>query len=99
MNIPKSISVKTTFAPGKRQRESTNPFIAPSIEEIMAPGMAISSVRPRAGLSSPHAADQPSRLNPLGRAQRLGLRACLLYTSDAADDLLCVDLGGRRIII
>src|SRR5450756_316533 len=23
--------------------------------------------------------------------------ACLLYTSDAADDLLCVDLGGRRI--
>src|SRR5665213_2886426 len=28
-----------------------------------------------------------------------GLRMiCLLYTSDAADDLLCVDLGGRRII-
>src|SRR5450756_1351871 len=25
-------------------------------------------------------------------------RFCLLYTSDAADDLLCVDLGGRRII-
>eukprot|EP00657_Telonema_sp_P-1_P005147 TRINITY_DN22322_c0_g1_i1.p2 TRINITY_DN22322_c0_g1~~TRINITY_DN22322_c0_g1_i1.p2 ORF type:complete len:133 (-),score=20.08 TRINITY_DN22322_c0_g1_i1:55-453(-) len=23
---------------------------------------------------------------------------CILYTSDAADDLLCVDLGGRRII-
>src|SRR5450756_2934426 len=23
---------------------------------------------------------------------------CLLYTSPAADDLLCVDLGGRRII-
>src|SRR5665809_12602 len=22
-------------------------------------------------------------------------KACLLYTSDAADDLLCVDLGGR----
>ena len=30
-----------------------------------------------------------------------GLRwvtTCLLYTSDAADDLLCVDLGGRRNI-
>src|SRR5680860_1864878 len=27
------------------------------------------------------------------------LSSCLLYTSDAADDLLCVDLGGRRIII
>ena len=23
---------------------------------------------------------------------------CLLYTSEAADDLLCVDLGGRRLI-
>ena len=23
---------------------------------------------------------------------------CLLYTSDAADDLLCVEFGGRRII-
>ena len=27
-----------------------------------------------------------------------GGTTCLLYTSDAADDLLCVDLGGRRII-
>src|SRR5680860_1926633 len=26
------------------------------------------------------------------------LHTCLLYTSDAADDLLCVDLGGRRSI-
>ena len=25
-------------------------------------------------------------------------RRCLLYTSDAADDMQCVDLGGRRII-
>ena len=31
---------------------------------------------------------------PRGRAHN----TCLLYTSDAADDLLCVDLGGRRII-
>ena len=28
----------------------------------------------------------------------IGFSSCLLYTSDAADDLLCVDLGGRRII-
>ena len=28
----------------------------------------------------------------------MGFTDCLLYTSDAADDLLCVDLGGRRII-
>ena len=26
------------------------------------------------------------------------IMGCLLYTSDAADDLLCVDLGGRRLI-
>ena len=25
-------------------------------------------------------------------------KTCLLYTSDAADDMQCVDLGGRRII-
>mgnify|MGYP007068777700 CR=1 FL=1 len=31
-------------------------------------------------------------------ASGLSLYTCLLYTSDAADDLLCVDLGGRRII-
>src|SRR5450756_3047885 len=29
---------------------------------------------------------------------RTWYKICLLYTSDAADDLLCVDLGGRRII-
>src|SRR5450756_1245625 len=36
-----------------------------------------------------------------GNRRRPGLHqvvCCLLYTSDAADDLLCVDLGGRRII-
>src|SRR5450756_1050063 len=32
------------------------------------------------------------------RMQLVRSRTCLLYTSDAADDLLCVDLGGRRII-
>ena len=26
------------------------------------------------------------------------IQTCLLYTSDAADDLLCVDLGGRRVL-
>src|SRR5450756_404718 len=31
-------------------------------------------------------------------ASMIAAITCLLYTSDAADDLLCVDLGGRRII-
>src|SRR5450756_610665 len=29
------------------------------------------------------------------RVEAPGTKGCLLYTSDAADDLLCVDLGGR----
>src|SRR5450756_3138651 len=42
----------------------------------------------------------PELLGRRGRSNRpLKIwSACLLYTSDAADDLLCVDLGGRRII-
>ena len=32
------------------------------------------------------------------KGSRIQFKSCLLYTSDAADDLLCVDLGGRRII-
>ena len=38
-----------------------------------------------------------SALQSLNATQRHH-KPCLLYTSDAADDLLCVDLGGRRII-
>ena len=32
------------------------------------------------------------------RRRRAAPRACLLYTSDAADERSSVDLGGRRII-
>ena len=49
------------------------------------------------------AGDLRRHLGGLGQLVRPARRAephapCLLYTSDAADDLLCVDLGGRRII-
>ena len=51
----------------------------------------------------PEAPDEHGRANdqlrPVG--QRAGLDrgpACLLYTSDAADERSSVDLGGRRII-
>ena len=37
--------------------------------------------------------NENASMYPYGLAQ-----TCLLYTSDAADDLLCVDLGGRRNI-
>src|SRR5450756_1417918 len=35
---------------------------------------------------------------PFLESVALRYTCCLLYTSDAADDLLCVDLAGRRII-
>ena len=35
---------------------------------------------------------------PLRSGCLKNLERCLLYTSDAADDPLCVDLGGRRNI-
>ena len=38
---------------------------------------------------------QPAGFRTTGAGWR---KRCLLYTSDAADDLLCVDLGGRRNI-
>src|SRR5680860_544269 len=40
---------------------------------------------------------EKARTLSAGPRGRRHLEACLLYTSDAADDLLCVDLGGRRI--
>ena len=44
-------------------------------------------------------AETETYYNITEKGERLaGLYSCLLYTSDAADELLCVDLGGRRII-
>src|SRR5450756_1097206 len=37
------------------------------------------------------------QLHQLGWRAGDNVQICLLYTSDAADDLLCVDLGGRLI--
>ena len=42
-------------------------------------------------------AQNPSLLKAIP-AHNYAIYHCLLYTSDAADDLLCVDLGGRRIL-
>ena len=54
-------------------------------------GAAKDLCHPHALLPDLHGQRRPGRLAP-------GARPCLLYTSDAADDLLCVDLGGRRLI-
>ena len=50
------------------------------------------SARRSATTDRPRRLERPARLGP-------GVdRACLLYTSDAADERSSVDLGGRRII-
>ena len=46
----------------------------------------------------PSGAFRPKTEQMLNIYHRFELPDCLLYTSDAADDSLRVDLGGRRII-
>src|SRR5690554_950547 len=64
MNIPNRMKVNTQSARGKRQRDSTKPFIAPRNEEINAAGIARAKVRPMAGLRASQAMVQLS--NPVG---------------------------------
>ena len=45
-----------------------------------------------------HRLEDPALLLKIAADHFPRIRVCLLYTSDAADDLLCVALGGRRII-
>src|SRR5428012_12109 len=86
------------FEPDKQQRQTLN-FGRQFLPQQMLTRVPISprmwplpwrcskkcaSSLPHLGWSSP-----PPEVQSMG---------CLLYTSDAADDLLCVDLGGRRII-
>ena len=40
----------------------------------------------------------PPMIRVHGDVRRINVEACLLYTSDAADERSSVDLGGRRII-
>ena len=50
-------------------------------------------------LTRVHASIRKKDTDGSGNAPQIGIiYICLLYTSDAADDLLCVDLGGRRLI-
>eukprot|EP00825_Cyclidium_porcatum_P007925 TRINITY_DN13978_c0_g1_i2.p1 TRINITY_DN13978_c0_g1~~TRINITY_DN13978_c0_g1_i2.p1 ORF type:complete len:135 (-),score=25.89 TRINITY_DN13978_c0_g1_i2:83-487(-) len=42
--------------------------------------------------------DQDELVKIKEEINEISYKACLLYTSDAADDMQCVDLGGRRII-
>src|SRR5450756_1710058 len=88
------------WAPDARERLETaalDLFVENGYEET-----TVAQIADRAGLNRAtffrHFADKREVLFG-GEDVLAGLFGdCLLYTSDAADDLLCVDLGGRRII-
>ena len=60
------------------------------IRDSLRPG------HPTLRLNADEALARRSPRQPRPPSQHVSI--CLLYTSDAADDLPCVDLGGRRII-
>src|SRR5450756_3101861 len=79
-------------APASPGAAAERPAPAPARHSL---GPAWRYLRPLA--AARHCA-RPWWSSPLLVVRRARCPGCLLYTSDAADDLLCVDLGGRRII-
>src|SRR5450756_1102877 len=74
-----------------------SPLLPPGLGRFPA-GSGSWCRRVRAGRAQPWPTAYPCGLVTVTHTVVCGLpAACLLYTSDAADDLLCVDLGGRRI--
>ena len=66
-----------------------------SVDNIDQPAGKVSVIYALAGASGNFGTgDEAERLLP----ELLESTPCLLYTSDAADDPLCVDLAGRRTI-
>src|SRR5450756_2327080 len=81
--------VRRAPAVHRARRVVRQPGPPPAGAVLLPPGGR--GAEPRDDDRAVHARPRPHRHDPRGWA-------CLLYTSDAADDLLCVDLGGRRII-
>ena len=100
-NIPVGSTVHNVeMKPGKGGQLARS---AGTYVQIVARDGAYVTLRLRSGEMRKVEADCRATLGEVGNAEHM-LRvlgkagACLLYTSDAADDLLCVDLGGRRVI-
>src|SRR5665811_2624379 len=74
--------------PGVEAEPATAPGVL-SDERAVAAQTCFGQERVRAGQDLGRAAVRREAAPPVG---------CLLYTSDAADDLTRVDLGGRRLI-
>src|SRR5450756_478879 len=72
--------------------------LGPLIEhDRLRKGNLVATLRAYLETGEQQQAAQKLRVHPNPLRYRLDRIRCLLYTSDAADDLLCVDLGGRRI--
>jgi hypothetical protein len=67
MNIPNRMNANTRFAPGNRQRASTNPFTDPIIEEMIAAGTASNSDRIMYGFSTSQALLHGSSVQVCGK--------------------------------
>src|SRR5665809_152353 len=68
-----------------------------SVSSFVSPGPRVPMPAPSRESSTPLPRNRGSRYRYCANST-WRRPSCLLYTSDAADDLLCVDLGGRRII-
>ena len=75
------------YAPLSKNNSSS--LLRPSIEVDSIPGDKLHVLLRE---------EEEISLNPNGTVRNQTIKGCLLYTSDAADDSLRVDLGGRRII-
>src|SRR5680860_344642 len=86
-----SCTVLPTSIPSRTSYLASPPF-------WVKPFKSLPSKRSTQGVSSFGVWSQADRNINTGMTIKIkGYLICLLYTSDAADDLLCVDLGGRRI--
>src|SRR5450756_3213145 len=91
----------TIILPGLLCRELGRVSCSPATRPGAAafhPGARLPTDRPttaRASSNRDPEATIPPQASPQASRDYAESYLCLLYTSDAADDLLCVDLGGR----
>src|SRR5450756_1187765 len=112
VGITTTIPVEVVFAAGVKPVDLNNVFVShPArgelIERALAEGFPQNTCAWLKGIFGAVMEQGPRRVIGVVRGdcsgtgvllEALEAWGCLLYTSDAADDLLCVDLGGRRII-
>src|SRR5450756_93604 len=78
------------------QSEHVDPFVAPRHFDLHTIYLRLRHTC--TNYARPAGKNVNMSLRNLRASANVNVIGCLLYTSDAADDLLCVDLGGRRII-